>query len=173
LIFHYTADMKNTKVSPVDRKIIYKRYESKEKKQVELAYEYDVSPAYISKIIKEEEARLSNQPPMPHDRKKFKNVSEVQLRTSYLSLGRQIDTLLSQKASYETRCDRIRAEIFKATEEMKTDPKLKGLLEKQILAYRKQITELSDQHHFDETIRDNHREMAEIVTELLSRGIKL
>ena len=161
--------MSRQKVSPATRKEIVTRVAAGEK-QKDLAAEYNVPPAYISKIWNADKARTSDDSIQLATR--FRKKPASHLRARYQDIGRMIDELLSQRATAKQRSKDLQLEIYRATERLSTTQH-KNAIESQILLYKAELTKLKTHQREDTAIRQYHAEQYQIVSELLHHGESL
>ena len=160
--------MKNTKLTPQNRKEIINRVVVGEK-QKDIAKEFGVSPAYISQIVAQEKRRQA----LPEDpQTDLRSVSTEHLHNRLKDLRDREIELLEQRSADEGIMQRLRASIKKETfflERAATEAEKKSYRE-MIAGYRGRLTFIESDTQFLFELEKIYRELASVIAEFRRRG---
>ena len=160
--------MKNTKLTPKNRKEIINRVSVGEK-QKDIAKEFGVSPAYISQIVGLEKRRqASDEAP----EKELRSVSTEHLQNRFMDLKNQADELLVQRWNDQILADGLRKNIMTETgrlERARTEAEKKSLQD-MIAGYHRRLTFIERDTQFLFELEKIYRELTAVIAEFRRRG---
>ena len=157
--------MKNTKVTPKDRRDIINQVESG-RLQKDVAAAFGISEAYVSKIVKESK-RQTRSPAKSFDSVPIENL-ENQLR----ELSDQIDKTYSEKSNRRLAVENLQGKIESDNKALleTDDAELKRIIQESMSATRRRITWNKDHKSLDAHLMDLYAEQLAIFRELYRRG---
>ena len=160
--------MKNTKITPKDRRDIFNEVESG-KLQKDVAAAFGISEAYVSKIVKESK---------PKTRQNAKSLESVPIENLYnqlKELRRQINEILVEKGERRDVAVRLRHQMNNDNETLKAtdDAELRRIRVDSMSAKQRMITWNEDHKTLDAHLIDLYAERLSILRELFRRGHSL
>ena len=157
--------MKNTKITPKDRRDIINQVESG-RLQKDVAAAFGISEAYVSKIVKESK-RQARSPA-----KSFDSVPIENLLNQLRELSDQIDKTYSEKSRRRIAVENLSQQISENNELLleTDDAELKGIIQASMSATQRRITWNKDHKPLDERLMDLYAEQLAIFRELYRRG---
>ena len=160
--------MKNTKITPKDRRDIFNEVESGNL-QKDVAAKFGISEAYVSKIVKE------SKPKTRQNAKSLESVPIKNLLNQLTDLTRQIDTAYREKVHRRTTVETLQVQIENDTKTLlETDnAELKQIREASMNATQRMITWNKDHTSLDAHLMDLHTTQLAVLRELYRRGDSL
>ena len=160
--------MKNTKITPKDRRNIINKVESGEL-QKDVAKEFGISEAYVSKIVKESK-RQTRSPA-----KSFDSVPIENLLNQLRELSHQIDKMYDEKSRRSAAVVTLSQQISGTNESLlKTDDaELKGIIQASMSATQRRIAWNEDHKALDAGLMEGYADQLAIFRELSRRGHSL
>ena len=160
--------MKNTKLTPKNRKEIINRVSVGEK-QKDIAKEFGVSPAYISQVVAHERRRQrSDEAP----RTDLRSLLTEHLQNRFIDLRNQESDLLEQRRGAQMLADSLRKNLMTETGrfERATTEAEKRSHSELIAGYRGRLTFLESDTQFLFELEKIYRELAGVIAEFRRRG---
>ena len=157
--------MKNTKITPKDRRDIINQVESGNL-QKDVAAAFGISEAYVSKIVKESK-RQTRSPA-----KSFDSVPSKNLLNQLTELSRQIDERYDEKSHRRLAVRNLSQQNSKNNELLleTDDAELKGIIQASMSATQRRIAWNEDHKTLDAHLMDLYAEQLSIFREFVSSG---
>lgn len=160
--------MKNTKITPKDRRNIVNHVESGEL-QKDVAEKFGISEAYVSKIVKE--SKRQTRSPV----KNFESIPIEKLLNQLEELHRQIREILVEKGERRDVAIRLRHQMNNDNETLleTDDAELRRIRADSMSAKQRMITWNENHKSLDAHLIDLYAERLSILRELFRRGHSL
>ena len=160
--------MKNTKLSPKNRRKALQRVLAGEK-QKDIAAEFGVSPAYISQILAQEREKQPAREPKPdvsalsteHLQNRFRDLKDQETE---LLTQRHNDQVLVGNFQRDMTSDTARADRVKSETE-------KQFYQERVSVHRKHITFIESDTQLVFELSKIYSELSEVMTEFRRRGV--
>ena len=160
--------MKNTKLTPKDRKEIINRVSLGEK-QKDIAEEFGVSPAYISQILAQEREKQPTREPKPD----VSDLSTEYLQNRFRDLKKQEMELLTQRQNDQVLVGNFQRDMTSDTaraDRVKSETE-KQFYQERVSVHRKHITFIKSDTQLVFELSKIYSELSEVMTEFRRRGV--